>query len=429
MDEHVDIDLYLASVAALGLFLAVSTGCAAGEIAPGEECDSSSDCESDELCVEGTCVGSDANGGGIAGSGTSSGASTAGTSVGGNTAGAGSSTVEDGGNGSASDDDGGDGNATGGDVRPDAGVGCGGECGPGEECEEGSCVSLCDPECNSNQHCVQLEDGEEAQCLTSCSEAFEVSDCFRTGELCRDVNPDENETTLACVPSQCSSHSDCEEGSCLRFINEHGACVADGSKAVGESCDLSSALERCEQGAFCIQEGSNTNQGTCRTLCDPWNGSSCSAQERCSLFTFDGQGYSALTFRQGWCNPSLDSDGREPFEGCSSGQNMCNHAVRCSAGNDNFCFKWCRPGEGDCRGTIPDDVDTNGVCDKFVFGGLRKVGRCVPECSGSEFCSSGDTRCVNGICRQECSQGSAVADCCGGSSPCPYTCSSEGLCE
>lgn len=307
------------------------------------------------------------------------------------------------------------------DTRPPD---CNNQCGLGEKCEAGQCVTKCQPKCTAQQECLDIGDGP--QCYATCSEAQSTNGCRGSGVLCRDLNPKQNQELLVCVPSQCDTHSDCQAGSCVDYINDFGACVSTGPKSIGQPCDRSSKNELCERGAICIPTGSGTT-GTCRELCDPWN-PQCSSGGYCSLLFEASNGLTFMTRRQGYCNPQTDPNGSQPFQQCRSAGNMCSHATRCVGGSNPSCIKWCRPGEGDCRGTVPSQYPTNGVCHNYTFPGIREVGRCVPKCNGSTVTCPDGFQCKNGLCRQQCSPGSVVRDCCGGSTPCNFKCP-NGFCK
>ncbi|MFB6373098.1 MAG: hypothetical protein ABEN55_08280 [Bradymonadaceae bacterium] len=148
----------------------------------------------------------------------------------------------------------------------------------------------------------------------------------------------------------------------------------------------------------------------------------------CSLFSETSRGLSFISRRQGYCNPATDPDGTAPFQQCRTSGNMCTHAVRCAGGSHPECVKWCRPGQGDCRGTGPDQYQARGVCHKYTFPGIRKIGRCVPDCGSSSVKCPDGYQCRNGMCRKECTAATVADDCCGGSSPCSFECS-NGFCQ
>ena len=312
--------------------------------------------------------------------------------------------------------------------KQDSGMqGCSGQCGIGETCQNGQCVTRCQPKCRSDQQCADL--GQGPKCHDKCNELLSSKGCPQSGELCRDLNPDPNKDLLVCMSSQCSKHADCPRGTCFQYPNDHGVCEQNGPKKEGQSCDLSTQSKRCEAGVFCVPSSSRSPTGTCRKLCQPWDlNPSCNSNQRCSIFKQSLSGLFALGLRQGFCNPSVDPNGRASLDSCSGSQYMCDHAVRCLGSQSPLCFKWCRPGEGDCQGTIPPSYSASGVCDNYVIAGERRIGRCVPRCSGSRYCSPTDRSCTAGICRQTCSPSTVVQDCCGGSQPCDWKCNG-GYCE
>jgi len=413
----------LASAGLALVWLVVAGGCASGEISDGEKCSVEDDCPPEMSCVEGICTGPDAPS---------------------------AADAEDGGRDVRPPEDGGVDPRDGDDGRPDAMArdvepepdggeledgggdadtgpeGCGGACGVGEVCEDGECVTRCDPECYDDQQCTDF--GEGPKCYEECSTVGSFGECS-DGHRCRDVLSDENRELPVCAPSQCTSNSDCRSGTCLKLRSDYGRCVASGPKAIGKSCDLDELSERCEDGAYCIRDSSQGATGTCRKVCDPWaDPSACGSDAYCGLFKQRSGGLSFISIRQGYCNPSTESERTEPFELCSADGNMCQDAVRCVGTDTSVCTKWCRPGAGDCVGTLPPRFSGSAVCNNYTFGGIRRLGRCEPECDTDGDCSGEQATCRQGLCRQTCSSQTVAEDCCNGATPCAFECN-NGLCE
>ena len=415
--------------------LLVMVGCAAGQFDGDDECTDSSDCKLNQQCVNGTCSVFDVSGNDPDTSGPTDSYTPK------RDGGGADSAVDDGG---GQDPDGMSGKMDAADTSPGTDVGndtgkadsgdsgsqnCGGNCKIGQKCENGQCVSKCQPNCNSQQQCADL--GEGPKCYSTCQQELTTKGCTGSGVMCRDINRDPNsqKKTLVCLQSQCSKHSECQSGTCLQFHNSYGTCVRKGPKKVGQSCDLSKQSGLCESGAFCVRSSSSSMTGTCRKLCDPWSASpSCNSNQRCSLFKRGASSYIVLTFRQGFCNNSVDAVGSATLDSCQSDQNMCDHGIRCVGSTDPLCMKWCRPGKGDCTGEIPSQYMASGVCNNYVFPGERNIGRCVPRCSGTRYCSQMGYGCTNGLCRNQCSSATVVQDCCDGNQPCDWKCN-NGLCE
>jgi len=399
----------------------IGVNCASGGL---QRCQSDEECPDGEQCIDESCMVPD---GGTTGGATDGGSGGSGGSSGG-TAG------PDGGDGSTSEDtDGGSGTGTTTGDADGGGQPCGGKCEAGEKCEDGQCVandcggqcsfdekcengqcvSGCGGSCGSGELCADVGDGFE--CYPTCNEANSTNGCSNNGTRCIDLfRGDDSREELICDQSDCATDADCPIGTCINYVNEYGACVANGNKAPGESC----SSQECENGAVCLG-----SPGTCRTVCDPW-AASCPSGTRCSLLRATSNGYSFISLRQGWCNPSTTSNGSSNLDRCSPVDAMCNDATRCLDGQRARCGKWCRPGTTDCDNTIPPSIDASGICDNYVFGGLRAVGRCVPNCEGGYNCPDG-YRCRSGLCRRECTKDS---DCCS-SSPCQFTCNNNNLCE
>jgi len=418
----------IALIGAASLVAALASGaCAAGSFSPDTSCSSDADCEGEAQCLGGICQVADTSAPPAGDTGIIPGRDT-------------DRPVDTGSPGDPRDMDGGenpgdrdsrsrprDGDDSGG---PDGSGGdtgppdCNDQCGVGEECDNGQCVSKCQPNCTADQQCLELGDGP--QCYDKCPEAQSTEGCRGSGVLCRDLNADQNQELLVCLPSQCDTTEDCQAGTCINYVNGFGACVSDGSNNIGEACDASDPNELCENGAVCIPEGVGAT-GTCRELCDPWN-PQCSSGGYCSLLTERTDGLSFITRRQGYCNPQTDPDGNQPFQQCRASGNMCNHAVRCLGTSDPNCVKWCRTGEGDCRGTVPSQFNARGVCHNYTFPGVRELGRCVADCGSSSVRCPDGYQCRDSLCRKTCSAGSVAQDCCAGNTPCNFECP-NGFCK
>lgn len=387
--------MFLAMVMVIGL----GWGCAEAEFeedtgldAGPRTCESLSDCRLDELCADGLCVPPDRR--------------------------------DAGGDGGAVDAaDGGEraDGAGGGDAVGDGGERADGECaecGPSEVCEEGQCVRRCETGCTDGQKCRDL--GEGYQCYRGCEELLTAEQCPREGTLCLDVDDDPQSTDPVCVESRCEERADCEVGgTCVRFPNAFGICARSGAQEVGDRCDTADRSKRCEPGAYCLEDGRQGSEGTCVKLCDPWASSpACGDGQRCGLFRWASGRFRIITLRQGFCNGNVDPSGQASLETCESPQNVCGHALRCqSEGMTNRCYKWCRPGEGDCA--------TGEACNRYLFAGERRIGRCEARCEqGQQDCGS-DRACVDGVCRRSCE---SASDCCAGPDSCDWSCNG-GYCE
>jgi hypothetical protein len=307
--------------------------------------------------------------------------------------------------------------------------GCNPQCGPDEfcnsnnVCEEiptgGDCTSQGDT-CDANQvdqgnfWCVST--GSGGTCVLKCDTDFTASGCS-AGEYCRNVGTEQQER-LGCVPADCSSDADCSGGTCVNFDNQYGTCVPAGTLQAGETCTVGGSTG-CVRGYFCRRLQSGSDAGVCSSLCQPWSSSTgCPSGQYCTLFTS----------REGICTDQVEQPPMAAYQaGCTEG-NMCTDATRCFAlSSDNFCLKYCRTGQSDCAG-----LSDPSTCDNYVFAGERSYGICFPTCSPGDCCPASDptcgSQCVQGKCRSTCSAGNEVQDCCGGSTPCDFTCV-NGLCE
>ena len=351
-----------------------------------------------------------------------------------------------------SDDDGG-----GSQFDPDD---CEGNCGPAEECVNGSCVSRqqeCSPECaqgkvcdTSNGECVpiscdekgdscdvnqldqgtfwcvQLSQSGDGTCVPKCDNEFAAGSCA-DGEYCRNLRPN-GEPALACLPSQCSTNADCTtsttQGTCINFDNHYGICFAPGPLAPGEQCSTTQGSDLCQRGYWCrTPQGSDS--GVCAKLCDPWatSSSSCPSGEACTV----------LTNRQGICSDKTEATPKAPYASCSTSGNMCSDGTVCLGSSSPNCYKFCRTGEGDCDGLTFNGEPLPSTCDNYMVPGERSYGLCFPTCQTAADCcpdSNPDCglSCHSGICRTTCSPASVAEDCCNGDTPCDFRCVG-GLCE
>jgi hypothetical protein len=315
------------------------------------------------------------------------------------------------------------------DVNPNQ---CDPACDTDQTCDNGVCVDdqqatcsakgePCDPGVadQGNFWCAGDGDGG-GECLPKCSETVTAQGCA-TGEYCWNIG-DQSNPAPACIESQCDVHSDCDSNTCINFDNQFGLCSASGSVGEGQWCDPS-ATNECQSGMFCREEPSGSGQGACRQLCDPWGTSSgCPSGQLCDLFTS----------RDGICRTDVDATGNDPFYQCSTSGSMCDDGVLClEFSSDNFCVPYCRTGMNDCAGTSGGQFSE--VCNNYVVAGERSWGLCLPACQSNADCCSDsfcpDHECQSGVCRNRCTQGNELQDCCGGTTPCDWTCNSSGFCE
>lgn len=315
---------------------------------------------------------------------------------------------------------------------------CTPECAGDQVCMGGMCVSACPNGCPNDQICTsdgcqypdctavgdrcEPSNGDQGQflclsdesgegtCAATCDESFAVSTCD-SGEYCFSVS--EDDMYKACLPSACQTSADCTNGTCVDFENEFSTCLAAGALAIGAACNTTMG-DNCVAGAFCRETDEATGAGVCSTICDPWAASSqCPAGEACGLL---------LTRRTGLCTDNVDSLGSDPFEQCATPGTLCSDATRCFAlDSTNACFLYCRPGENDCIGILPDGSDA--ICNNYVFNQVRTIGLCDGRCTADADCGAG-ARCDNQMCRRTCT----VPDDCCATPGCGAQCVS-GLCE
>jgi hypothetical protein len=316
---------------------------------------------------------------------------------------------------------------------------CNPPCGANEVCENGVCVESCMPPCqapeictangceipactqegqscdlnnrNQGQFACLADNSGQGVCVTTCPDAFAASTCA-TGEYCWETN--DVPAVSVCYPSQCGTDGDCVGGTCINFDNNFGICLTSGTVAIGGSCDVTLA-NTCVQGAYCRRLASGSSAGVCSQTCDPWGGSTCGTGKVCSY---------VITTREGVCMAS-DSTGTSSYASCTTLGDGCANAVQCFGLNSNppsnACLKYCRAQQNDCTG-----LSLASTCDIYTWPGDRSLGLCFPTCISDAEC--GARRCVGSSCRSICTAASVITDCCGGTSPCDWTCV-NGLCE
>ena len=296
-------------------------------------------------------------------------------------------------------------------------------------CKIPACTSVgapCDPDISDqgNFRCLSGSD-DEGVCLAKCEDALEASTC-PTGEYCWDLGPDGAPANV-CISSDCQADSECTNGTCLNFDNDFGLCLTAGTTAIGASCTPSG--NSCEVGAYCRTLDSASDIGVCSAFCDPFAAApGCPGTEVCGPL---------FSTREALCTDDKTTVGSEPGYICDAAGSFCDDGVRCFpyTSSDSACLKYCRPGTSDCSAVIPDasgGVPSDGVCDNYVFPGERTYGVCFSPCASAADCGTSGV-CVmqgesQGVCRDTCSVGSEAQDCCGGTTPCRFTCVNS-LCE
>jgi len=301
---------------------------------------------------------------------------------------------------------------------------CNPGCEAGGTCTVNGCVypqcqtegATCDPSTTDqgNFYCLVNSVDNRAQCYSKCPVSNSAQGCS-TGQRCL-APVQSNPSIQICLDSECSLDSDCNDGAdtgtCLKFENAWGFCEPDGAAGAGATCNPS-ADQWCQQGLVC-DTPSGGSTGTCEQVCDPWTGAGCGVSEYCSLYTT----------RSGVCTSDTDSQGFQAFEQCATPGDYCDDATVClNAGQNSFCFKYCRPGSNDCS------FSGSAACNNYIFPGDRAIGLCDLNCTQDPSVCPTDWDCVNSVCRQRCTAATVVADCCGGNGAnCNWQCSG-GYCE
>lgn len=328
---------------------------------------------------------------------------------------------------------------------------CSPECASNQTCSpDGTCVDLCMPACEAPEVCTAqgcripdcaaeneicdlnrriqgdfacLSQDGEGRCFKTCEDAFSPSDCG-TARYCLNVSSGATPLNV-CIDSECTTEADCGQDSCIPFDNGFGSCARAGQIAEGESCSVPTNM--CEQGTICRRLASGNDSGVCSRICDFFaTTSDCPAGQACG---------SLLSPRAGLCTTETTGPGTMAYDACSDPGQFCGDGLRClgTSGGGDFCFPYCRPGEGDCDAILPDGSD--GACANDFFPGISALGVCNPPCDPGETnaCGVGAVCLDNGfgdnICRRTCSAGNEVEDCCNGSAPCGFECNADNLCE
>lgn len=390
-------------IAVLGL-AAISAMACGTEEAAGPECESNSDCDDGEFCdaVLGLCEQPRNNS--AINSSQSAGNNTQGADVGVDDTG----TADTGGNanngpgnddpGPITDDVGNGGDDTGDDPPPiippeedtgteeDTGSDNNGNQGNGGDADE-PCTQefdACDP---SESHpgdfiCLETDEDGSGNCFMSCEQTGSASNCA-TERYCRSIADE-----TVCAPSECSTHSDCDGGTCISLDNAYGFCSEDGTGSEGTTCQGGESGQ-CAQGLAC--DASSGQSGECRYVCDPWNSTACIFGEVCTV----------RWNRTGLCTTDETFTGYGAFDSCSPAGSWCSDAVLCvEASDDNLCLEYCRPGMQDCGFDM--------ICDETFIWGNDALGVCMPPCSSEDDCG-GDYECVSQRCRLPCT---TQSDCC-----------------
>ncbi len=322
---------------------------------------------------------------------------------------------------------------------------CDPACAPNQRCEDGVCVTpMCNPACEAPGMCVNgacefptcqnegdpcdsvaLEQGDfyclveaasmRARCYKKCPQNESPRGCS-VGQRCLAAVESSPNLTF-CLDSICATNGDCtdgaDRGTCVQLENDFGYCQTAGAVGVGGACNLESG-PHCSQGLLC-ESTSGGPQGLCRQSCRPWSSpTGCPGGQVCRLFSN----------RTGTCTASTDTTGQRAFETCTTPDNWCADATRCVQGNpNNICYRYCRPGQGDCVGF------GSVACDNYIFPGDRSLGICNADCTQfPNFCGTNEDCMPDGVCKRRCTQNNVVRDCCNGATPCAWECRA-GYCE
>lgn len=292
------------------------------------------------------------------------------------------------------------------------------ECGPGEECNNGTCrpkpvtpsAKLCkqctqDSDCGAGATCRDYPDGK--YCTQPC-----VADNFcPTGYSCQLVG-----NTRQCIADggecKCQADTDCYTG----FTCQSDICQRAGGGKYNDSCENN---RKCAQGFQCL----TTNSGkVCYKPCKGTNpvgehGNNCSSDGRCNngarCYGVRGVGYI--------CLQACSSDSSCTYGGACTdrGTNLCTCDKDEDCKRGNYCNKSKLSSWGVCS---PQSNNTN-ECDQGYtcqyIGGTSNYCLPAPTQRSGEECG--------GV--QRCQEGMFCARTSGGGNVCIRSCSNDNTCS
>lgn len=244
--------------------------------------------------------------------------------------------------------------------------------------------------------CANTADG--GICLPACDYPFGVEGC-PSGSVCWLLD-DEGTEVQACVPSDCSDYAnpvpECGASStCIEFSDNVGVCLGAGTVPAGGNCRTNSEApgDNCDASTFCDTPNETSTNGTCRALCDFWGSNTCGASQTCGL----------LTYGTGYCQPVTPV---APLTECAAVGEMCGTRARCftfntTDGETDLCATYCRRGNpSDCAG------QSGTTCNWNVFRNTSQIGLCLPPCTSTADCGTGETCSSDGVCARSCASDS-----------------------
>ena len=220
-------------------------------------------------------------------------------------------------------------------------------------------------------YCVNLTDQPTPICTMKCGEDF-TQDVCPAASYCLEVTGDE--PFNMCLPAECDSWeqsaSQCDSGTCVQFSETYGQCFNAGVVPNSGACRVPAETDadRCDVGMFCDLPDADATIGSCRQLCDPFDGRNCPDSQDCGF----------LTESQGMCQPSEQLG---PYNNCPTPGNVCSNRSVCLTftftddTTQDLCGVYCRPGMNDCNGILAFSQTT--VCDADAVADPN-LGLCLP---------------------------------------------------
>ncbi len=262
--------------------------------------------------------------------------------------------------------------------------------------EEDACNGYYDAVSSLASSCGLSMDGfgDRSRFLTSCQKSVAapgsgvtpafLNTCSASLKGKCDVETTECKTPAGTLDdgAACVSHAQCKSKGCARASDALcGKCVP--LKALGAECDP--ATDRCAEGSSCVNQGSTTGKGTCKTNPPKLK---------------EGDACGDASSGSGYCDEGLTCDYagtkkcvKEGDVGadCGTGKPSCKSKLVCTGGK---CAE--PPGEGGAC----DPASSEGVLCKTGLACDGDAKKCVKivYAKPGEACDYQKTRCAKGSC-------------------------------